>query len=212
MRAPGPLRADGVQVRYGELVAVHPATFLVPPGRMLAVTGPSGAGKSSLLWALAGATAHAGSVDVAGVPVAGRTDAAGRGIALAPQGNGLPSFLTAEENVLMPLLAAGIPAADALIRTRAALALLGLEDSANHLVDELSGGQQQRVALARTLAAAPRSCLPTSRPATSTPATGSGSSTRCGPRPRPAPWSSWPPTTRRPRPSWTPRSGSTTAG
>ena len=155
MRAPGPLRADGVQVRYGELVAVHPATFLVPPGRMLAVTGPSGAGKSSLLWALAGATAHAGSVDVAGVPVAGRTDAAGRGIALAPQGNGLPSFLTAEENVLMPLLAAGIPAADALIRTRAALALLGLEDSANHLVDELSGGQQQRVALARTLAAAP---------------------------------------------------------
>jgi len=155
VRAPGPLRADGVEVRYGGLVAVRPATFVVPPGRTLAVTGPSGAGKSSLLWALAGATAHAGTVEVGGVPVAGRTEAAGRGIALTPQGNGLPSFLTAEENVVMPLLAAGVPAADALGRAATALALLGLEDSANHLIDELSGGQQQRVALARTLAAAP---------------------------------------------------------
>ncbi len=155
MRAPGPLRVEGVEVRYGELVAVRTATFVVPPGRMLAITGPSGAGKSSLLWALAGATAHAGTVEVGGVPVAGRTEAAGRGIALTPQGNGLPSFLTAGENVLMPLLAAGVPAADAQARTGAALALLGLQDSANHLVDELSGGQQQRVALARTLAAAP---------------------------------------------------------
>jgi putative ABC transport system ATP-binding protein len=155
VRAPGPLRAEGVEVRYGELVAVHPATFAVPPGGMLAVTGPSGAGKSSLLWALAGATAHAGSVQVGGTPVVNRVEAAGRGIALTPQGNGLPSFLTAAENVLMPLLAAGVPAAEARERTRAALALLGLEDSATHLVDELSGGQQQRVALARTLAAAP---------------------------------------------------------
>jgi putative ABC transport system ATP-binding protein len=155
VRAPGPLRAAGVEVRYGELVAVHPATFAVPPGAMLAVTGPSGAGKSSLLWALAGATAHAGTVEVGGTPVTGRAAAAGRGIALTPQGNGLPSFLTAEENVLIPLLAAGVPVAAALDRARAALALLGLADSAGHLVDELSGGQQQRVALARTLAAAP---------------------------------------------------------
>jgi putative ABC transport system ATP-binding protein len=155
VRAPGPLRAAGVEVRYGELVAVHPATFAVPPGATLAVTGPSGAGKSSLLWALAGATAHAGTVEVGGTPVTDRVEAAGRGIALAPQGNGLPSFLTAAENVLMPLLAAGVPAAEARDRAMAALALLGVADSATHLVDELSGGQQQRVALARTLAAAP---------------------------------------------------------
>ena len=70
VRAPGPLRVDGVEVRYGDLVAVRTTTFVVPPGGMLAVTGPSGAGKSSLLWALAGATAHAGTVEVDGVPVA----------------------------------------------------------------------------------------------------------------------------------------------
>jgi putative ABC transport system ATP-binding protein len=155
VRAPGPLRADRVEVRYGEVVAVRSATLQVPPGGTLAVTGPSGAGKSSLLWALAGATAHSGVVEVGGVAVADRAGAAGQGIALAPQGNGLPSFLTAEENVLMPLLAAGVPVADARARTRDALALLDLAESASHLVDELSGGQQQRVALARTLAAAP---------------------------------------------------------
>jgi len=155
VRAPGPLRAREVEVRYGEVVAVRGATLAVPPGGLLAVTGPSGAGKSSLLWALAGATAHGGTVEVGGVPVVDRAGAARQGIALAPQGNGLPSFLTARENVLLPLLAAGVPAADAEARTRTALDRLGLADSANHLVEELSGGQQQRVALARTLAAAP---------------------------------------------------------
>jgi putative ABC transport system ATP-binding protein len=155
VRASGPLRVDGLEVRYDDVVAVRSVTFLVPPGGMLAVTGPSGAGKSSLLWALAGATAHSGTVEVGGVAVVDRAGAARRGIALAPQGNGLPSFLTAEENVLMPLLAAGLPAADARTRTRDALGLLDLVQSATHLVDELSGGQQQRVALARTLAAAP---------------------------------------------------------
>jgi putative ABC transport system ATP-binding protein len=122
---------------------------------MLAVTGPSGAGKSSLLWALAGAVAHAGTVSFGDAAVTDRAGAARRGIALAPQGNGLPSFLTAEENVLVPLLAAGVRPAEARARTRDALALLDLDQSATHLVDELSGGQQQRVALARTLAAAP---------------------------------------------------------
>ncbi len=155
MRAPGPLRATGVEVRYGDLVAVRPATFLLPPGSLVAVTGPSGAGKSSLLWALAGATPIAGTVELDGVPVLDRPGAAARGIALTPQGNGLPSFLTAAENVFVPLLAAGVPAAEARERAAAALARLGVEDSATHLVEELSGGQQQRVAVARTLAAAP---------------------------------------------------------
>ena len=155
MRAPGALRAAGVEVRHGAVIAVHAATFAVPPGGMLAVTGPSGAGKTSLLWALAGATAFSGTVEVGGVPVADRAGAAARGIALTPHGNGLPSFLTAAENVVLPLLAAGVPAAEARTRARDALALLDLEQSASHLVEELSGGQQQRVARARTLATAP---------------------------------------------------------
>jgi putative ABC transport system ATP-binding protein len=126
---------------------------------MLAVTGPSGAGKTSLLWALAGATPFRGTVVVDDAPVVDRADAARRGIALIPQGNGLPSFLTAEENVLVPLLSAGVPVADARLRSRDALAQVGLEQFTAHLVEELSGGQQQRVAVARTLAARPRLLL-----------------------------------------------------
>lgn len=159
MRTPGPLQVSGLGVSYGRVVALRDITFMVPPGGMLAVTGPSGAGKSSLLWALAAATACSGAVEVDGVPVVGRGDAARRDIALIPQGNGLPSFLTAEENVLVPLLSAGVPVADAQTRARSALATVGLEQFAGHLVEELSGGQQQRIALARTLAATPKVLL-----------------------------------------------------
>lgn len=159
MRASGPLRVVDLGVSYDGLIALRDITFTVPPGGMLAVTGPSGAGKSSLLWALAGATACSGTVLVDAQPVTERSDAAVRGIALVPQGNGLPSFLTAEENVLVPLLGAGLKIDQARARALEALALMGLDVSSGHLVEELSGGQQQRVALARTLAAAPQVLL-----------------------------------------------------
>ena len=148
------LVAQGLEVRYGDLVAVHDVDLLLQPGQLLAVTGPSGAGKSTLLWALAGALRpSAGAVTLAGTPVTDREQAAAAGCVVVPQGNGLASSLTAAENVLVPLLAAGTPAAEAERRTADALALVGLEESGNHLIEELSGGQQQRIALARAFAA-----------------------------------------------------------
>ena len=72
---------------------------------------------------------------------------------IVPQGNGLASSLTAAENVLVPLLSTGVGVRDAHRRTDEALALVGLEESGSHLIEELSGGQQQRVALARAFAA-----------------------------------------------------------
>ena len=148
------LRAEGLRVEYGPVVALHRTDLCVEPGRMLAVTGPSGAGKSSLLWALAGAlTPAAGTVSLNGNRVTGRRQAAALGVSIIPQGNALSSALTAHENVLVPLLAAGVPAREAADRTAAALAAVGLEESGGHLVEELSGGQQQRAAIARALAA-----------------------------------------------------------
>jgi len=154
------LLAQGIEVRYGELLAVRAVDLMLQPGQLLAVTGPSGAGKSSLLWALGAALRpSAGRVVLAGTELTDREQAAALGVAIVPQGNGLASSLTAAENVLVPLLAGGVPAAEAARRTEEALTLVGLEESGNHLIEELSGGQQQRVALARAFGAQARLLL-----------------------------------------------------
>jgi putative ABC transport system ATP-binding protein len=148
------LRAERLTVSYGDLVALQPVDLVVRPGQLVSVTGPSGAGKSTLLWALGGALAPTGGrVLVGGEPVGDRQRAAALGIAVVPQGNGLASSLTAAENVVVPLLATGVDPREAHRRAEEALALVGLEESGRHLIEELSGGQQQRVALARALAA-----------------------------------------------------------
>jgi putative ABC transport system ATP-binding protein len=153
---PADLVADGLSVAYGDLVAVRPLDLRLSPGCFLAVTGPSGAGKSSLLWALAAALSPAtGAVRLGEEALTGRDHAARLGITLIPQGNGLAGTLSAEENILAPLLTRRIRPADARRRTADALELVGLEESGRHLVDELSGGQQQRVALARAFAQQP---------------------------------------------------------
>ncbi len=148
------LRASGLSVSYGDLLALHPLDLAVRPGRMVSVTGPSGAGKSTLLWALAAALRPtAGEVHLGPTALTSREQAAGLGVVVVPQGNGLASSLTATENVVVPLLAQRVDPAEAHRRTAEALALVGLEESGNHLIEELSGGQQQRVAIARALAA-----------------------------------------------------------
>ena len=157
---PAQVAVRGLRVVYGGVVALHEVDLEAGAGQVLAVTGPSGAGKSTLLWAMAGATrATAGTVTVDGDPVADRDAALARGVGIVPQGNGLATVLTARENVLLPLLAAGIAPREAEERTESVLADVGLGESGGHLVEELSGGQQQRVAVARGLAARSRVLL-----------------------------------------------------
>ena len=154
------LRAEDLSVAYANSVAVHPLDLLVPAGRMLSVTGPSGAGKSSLLWALARAIRPAvatvtGTVSVDGHLLKDRESAARARVVLVPQRNGLSRTLSAEESVLVPLLALGVPAREALGQVDESLARVGLAEFGQHLIDQLSGGQQQRVALAKAFALRP---------------------------------------------------------
>jgi putative ABC transport system ATP-binding protein len=126
------------------------------PGRMVAVTGPSGAGKTTLLWALAGLVRPGrGQVEVDGVVPADRDETSAAGVVLIPQDNALASVLTAAENVIVPLLAAGVDAEQAMLRADEALESVGLGAAGNQLIEELSGGQQQRVAIARALMSEP---------------------------------------------------------
>jgi len=158
------LHAAGLSVTYGETVAVHALDLHVPGGQMLSVTGPSGAGKSSLLWALACAIRPAtasvtGTVRVGGSVLEDREGAARAGVVLVPQSNGLSAYLSAEESILVPLLALGVPAREATSRVEESLTRVGLAEHGRHLVDQLSGGQQQRVALARAFALRPEVLL-----------------------------------------------------
>jgi putative ABC transport system ATP-binding protein len=121
-------------------------------GRMLAVRGSSGAGKSTLLAVLGGLqTPSSGTVALDGAPVRTGDLQFRRRTAIVLQGYGLVTALTGRENIAVPLQAQGVPRAELRRRTEQALADVGLQDVAGHLIEDLSGGQQQRVAVARAL-------------------------------------------------------------
>jgi lipoprotein-releasing system ATP-binding protein len=137
----------------------------VQRGTVLAILGASGVGKSTLLNILGTLDRpESGTLELAGERIDTLND---RGLArLRATRLGfifqfhclLPEF-TAEENVMMPLLIAGVGASAARERAREALLLAGLEERWQHFPAELSGGEAQRVAVARALAPKPELVL-----------------------------------------------------
>jgi putative ABC transport system ATP-binding protein len=83
------------------------------------------------------------------------SDIRNRRIGFIFQGFNLIANLTALENVELPLIYRGVPAAERQSLAKDALALVGLEHRMKHKPAEMSGGQQQRVAIARAIAAKP---------------------------------------------------------
>jgi putative ABC transport system ATP-binding protein len=143
--------------REGDVVALQPTTLRISRGEFVAVVGPSGSGKTTLLSVLGGMLApSSGKVWLDGqsvydATVSGRARLRLRKIGFVFQTFNLVPYLSAMENVQVPLLLVHGNAAKFEDRVRELLARVGLETRLHHKPSELSVGQQQRVALARTL-------------------------------------------------------------
>ena len=140
--------------------ALRGVSLSVWPGDFLVLMGPSGSGKSTLLGLLAGLDRQdAGRVEWEGTPIegslSGLPDDQGTRVGIVFQSFGLVPWLSALENVELPLLAASSSRDDAIDLADRWLGRLGLGDRLEHRTFELSAGQQQRVAVARALATTP---------------------------------------------------------
>jgi putative ABC transport system ATP-binding protein len=130
----------------------------IAQGELVAIVGASGSGKSTLLNAIGGLDRPtAGDVLVNGASLAQMNDAELAGLRnrsigfVFQQFNLLPRY-SAQRNVELPMVYAGVPSAQRHERAQALLARLGLAEHAHKRPTQMSGGQQQRVAIARALA------------------------------------------------------------
>jgi len=164
--APPVVEAEALRKVYleedgGELVVLEGVEIRVRPGEFVAIVGASGAGKSTLLHLLGLLDRPtSGVVRLAGRSTAEMSDAEmaairNRRIGFIFQFHHLLREFTALENVMMPLLIAGVEAERAAARARDLLEQVGLGGRLTHRPGALSGGERQRVAVARALANEP---------------------------------------------------------
>lgn len=135
--------------------ALRGLTFSIPKGQFVVVTGPSGSGKSTLLH-LIGALDEPTGGDIlvngkqlATFPQRKLSEYRRRQVGFVFQAYNLVPVLTAEENIMLPVLFDEKKPDKQQIRKLCRG--LGIEDRMQHLPGEMSGGQQQRVAVARAL-------------------------------------------------------------
>jgi putative ABC transport system ATP-binding protein len=135
--------------------ALREVTLSIADGEYISLMGPSGSGKSTLLNILGLLDrASSGTYRLAGQDVTALSDeeqarVRRERIGFVFQFFHLVARLTAQENVELPMVLAGIPAEQRHSRSRELLESYGLAERAHHRPDQLSGGQRQRVAIAR---------------------------------------------------------------
>ncbi len=159
------IRTVGLKKVYGEgdaaTHALRGVDAVIRRGELIAVMGPSGSGKSTFFNMIGGLDAPSAGrilideVDVAQLSAAELAFLRCRKIGYIFQQYNLVKYMTALENVTVPMAFAGVDPDEARGRGMALLETVGIAERWDHRPAELSGGQQQRVAIARALANRP---------------------------------------------------------
>ncbi len=148
-----------------KLTVLDDVSVNIEKGEFVAIVGPSGSGKSTLMNMIGGLDKPSkGAVIIEGEDISKLKDKKmskfrNEKIGFVFQSFNLEPTLTALENVMMPLMIAGISDKEMKNKAKSALEDLGMGDRVKHKPTELSGGQKQRVSIARALVNNPKIIL-----------------------------------------------------
>jgi len=149
--------AKTYNMRDGLIYALNDVSFAVKKGGFVSITGPSGSGKTTLLLALSGLIRPtSGKIIFQEKHLESASDKElaefrKMHVGFVMQNFSLIPYMTAIQNVMIPLGLNGHSTEEQKANSQAVLELVGLENRQNHFPRELSAGQQQRVAIARAL-------------------------------------------------------------
>lgn len=159
------LELKSIAQDYGQgehvLHVLKGANLSIMPGEMVALVAPSGTGKSTLLQIAGllekptGGTVIVNGHDATALDDDARTSLRRNDIGFVYQFHHLLPEFSAQENIMLPQLIAGLPEKEASERAEQMLEYLKIAHRGDHRPAELSGGEQQRVAIARAVANAP---------------------------------------------------------
>lgn len=144
------------------VTALNSVSLQVGRSELVAITGPSGSGKTTLVHVLGGLTKpDSGEVIIAGEHISRYSDARlsryrNKTVGFVFQNFNLLPYYSALENVMVPLLIAGVTKSKRIDEGLRSLESIGLAHKASARANELSGGERQRVAIARALVTHPR--------------------------------------------------------
>lgn len=151
------IELSNINKSFGNLQVLKDINLQIGKGEIVSIVGPSGAGKTTLLQIMGTLDRpDSGSVKYNGIDITSYkekelSEFRNRHIGFVFQFHQLLPEFTAEENIMIPALIAGVSDIDARARAIELMKMLDIADRATHKPSEMSGGEKQRIAVARAL-------------------------------------------------------------